>query len=134
MRNRSVVVLFVIGCGGGQSPTSSGVDPTRTLASLDPDEKDDLCRYLVGLEEHPTRMVDCEQFSAIVGVDDVEGTIQACIQTGTTPGCSYTVGQAEACREAIVALTDPEICALAGGQMPLPSECDGQVEGCGVLP
>lgn len=126
--NRLALALVVISCGHGS--ISSGVEQRLTIASLDADQKARLCRYLVSLQEQPPRDVDCGQFSAVVGIDDVNEAIDFCIAQGTAAGCEYTVGQAEVCAESRAALSDAEICGIAGGEMPPPAACAEVTEGC----
>jgi hypothetical protein len=129
---KAVGLIVLVACGGGRHPEDSGIDPARSIVSLDATEKESLCRYLAGLQERPSRVIDCEQFSIEVGVDDFEVAVEACIEDRPVSDCTYTVSEAETCVEVMTALSDSELCAIAGSGAPLPPACANRLPGCWI--
>jgi len=94
----AIVFLFAAaGCSGGDDGgTGSGVDGSKSVASLSASEQQDLCEFTVDVEDGP-RTVQCDGFT--VDIDDVA----ACVASlGEVPAsCTATVADAEACALAI---------------------------------
>ena len=102
-----VCASLAIGCGGGSG--GSGVDGTIELVELDAGEAADLCDYIVDVLG-PERTVDCGDGVMItVGGEDAAECVD---DFDTFPAtCTATVDNAEACAEALGALSDAQLCA-----------------------
>jgi len=107
--------VLAFACGGGKGGSGSGIDPNTRVADLTPTDLQKLCEYFVGLQEQPSRTIDCGGGGSItVGIDpdQVAAAIADCVDGApSSPACPATVGQAEACFEAFSALTDAQLCA-----------------------
>ena len=106
MVNRSLW-LCVIVAAACSSTEGSGVSSTKKLNQLSADERDKLCAYRVEVE-HAPRTVTCGNNPSVTLKD------KASCLTGlgeVTVQCQATVGDAEACYQAIEA--DP--CAFGVG-------------------
>ncbi len=97
--------LTLVACGGGGG---SGLDSSKTLGSLSSAELTDLCEFVV--DTYPSEAVDCGD-----GQMFEPGTVAECTEDPFPSDCAATVGQAEACVEALAADvcadTLPEACA-----------------------
>jgi hypothetical protein len=82
---------LVVACGS--SPTSSGVDGTKKLATLSTSEQADVCAYLTELRGAP-RTVHCGDGSSVELAD-----FSDCSLAGVNATCEATVADIEDCFE-----------------------------------
>lgn len=121
----SALLCAVFACGGGSGNSGgSGVDPNKALPDINSNEARDLCEYFADLEGAP-REIDCGNGQTIdVGQDqdDIDECVDGIADSQAAfPDCPVTVGEAEACFEAINAISDDELCE---GIEELPPECE----------
>ena len=121
----AVVSATLFACGGGSGdPGGSGVASSKRVVDLSASELQDLCAYFSSLKEQPEREVDCGGGSTTtVGInpEDVQAGIDECITDApTNAACPLTVGQSEACIEAIEGRSDAELCSDG---IEIPAEC-----------
>ena len=101
------------GCFGGEGGSDSGVPGSTRLPELTSAQRSSLCEHLADV--FPSRTVACEDFTLTLGFTSAN---QCVSQLPTSPSCSATVDQVEACYEAIAAIADEDICMLE-----LPAAC-----------
>jgi len=104
-------LLAACGGDGDGNPDGSGVDGTKLMGDLTSSELGDVCEYLTTVL--PERTISCAEGPFTVG----EGGYDECVDDYSdnateNPDCTLTVSQAEACIEALAALTDAEWCNL----------------------
>jgi hypothetical protein len=121
----AVVSATLLACGGGSGgPGGSGVSSNKKVVDLSASELQELCEYFSSLKEQPEREVDCGGGSTTtVGInpEDVQAEVDDCVTDApTNAACPLTVGQAEACTEAIEGRSDAELCS---GDLEIPAEC-----------
>ena len=115
-----LVLLGVVaaGCGSDGAKGGSGVDKSKSLASLSAAEKGQLCDWNASLSGGYGKTMTCTD-----GTDASNDADQAeCVMA--LPTCTVTVGQFEACTQTVVTVplcdqiakvfTAPECAALAG--------------------
>lgn len=112
-------------CGGGNGGGGgSGVGSNKKVVDLSAAELEDLCEYFSSLSEQPEREIDCgDGTTTTTGInpEDVQAEIDECITDAPTDAaCPLTVGQAEACIEALESSTDEELCS---DDLEIPAEC-----------
>ena len=103
-------------------PNGSGVDPNKRVVDMTAADFQKFCEWGTALQG-PQRTVNCPS-----GSTTTRGTSQpvaTCVSSGQDfasghPNCESTVGEYEACLEAIVAETDAQACSGS-----LPAACDG---------
>jgi hypothetical protein len=99
-----VASLSLVACGGDGG---TGLDSNKALGTLTTAELTDLCEYVV--DQYPSEPVDCD------GTEVEPPTVQECVDDPFPEDCTATVGQAEACAEALgadpCAMSLPEACA-----------------------
>jgi len=86
------VAVFAISCGGS---SGSGVSSSKLLVDLSVSEEDDLCNYIVDVEDAP-RTVTCSDGSTVTLEESTD-----CDFSGFTTSCTATVGDAEDCAQAL---------------------------------
>jgi hypothetical protein len=131
-----VISGLAFACGGGSGGGGgSGVDTDVEIDTLDAAEAQDLCEYIIGLQEMPERTVDCGGGNTItIGINpgDVAAAVTECtagLQSDVTDACAATVGDVETCFETIEGLSDAELCSET---TPIPASCAFiQDENCG---
>jgi len=98
--NRSVLgvlVSVVAACGGGGGgPTSSGVDPTKPVVGLTADEVMTMCSWSVDAQGGAGYVSDCGD-----GFTITTQTVAECVTSFEAATCSATVGDIEACVNAM---------------------------------
>jgi hypothetical protein len=121
----AVLSTTLLSCGGGSGDTGgSGVASGKKVVDLSATELQDLCEYFSSLKEQPEREVDCGDGSTTsVGInpEDVQAEVDDCIADAPSSAeCPLTVGQSEACIEAIEGRSDDELCS---DEIEIPAEC-----------
>lgn len=112
-------------CGGGKGGGGSGVPSSTLISDVTPDQAADLCESFIATQESPERTIDCNGEPVTVGInpEDIDAAVAECtagIQSDVMDGCPVTVGEAEACFDALSGFSDAAICE---GVM-IPPECD----------
>lgn len=110
-------VAAVVLMGGCASPIGHSTLPIdKKISHLSIDEAMSLCEYIIGIQEQPTRDVDCGDNRVVtVGIDpeDVADSISACISQiqNIDESCAADVGDFEMCFEASAHASDELICS-----------------------
>ena len=102
----SCISVLAFACGDG----GSGVSGSKTLVSLNADQRTDLCEYIVDVLGAP-RTVTCDGETKTSEQKTVTScTTELTMLATAEPNCPATVEQAENCFEALGDLSDQQIC------------------------
>lgn len=92
-----VLALLVLGaCGGGTSTPSSGVDGSKSIASLGDTEKGELCDWINNMLGGYNQAIICNGQT----VDSSESSQAECVQS--FPTCSVMVSQYQSCIQMLI--------------------------------
>ncbi|MCB9677595.1 MAG: hypothetical protein H6737_20985 [Alphaproteobacteria bacterium] len=113
-RLATFALLFVAGCGG--------IPDSTLLADLTDEDAVVLCDEFV--ERAPTQEYTCD-FGGVTTTIEVgfAGTAQECVDSfePAPEGCVATVGDMRACVDALVAVTEEQVCG--GEEIDPPASC-----------
>jgi hypothetical protein len=93
------LILALAGCGGGSSSATSGLPGSKRLIDLTDAEKGTFCDWAVGKYGGYGRT--CNSDWAFMSYPDRATCIADASSSTNTPNCQATVGQAEACVNAM---------------------------------
>lgn len=92
-----VLVLSTLGaCGGGGSVPSSGVDGSKSIASLSDTEKGELCDWIDNMLGGYGKPIVCNGQT----VDTTDSSQAECVQS--FPTCSVMVSQYQSCIQMLI--------------------------------
>jgi hypothetical protein len=112
----SLMLVAAVGCAdddGGSGNT--GLDESRRVSSLSDAETTQLCAELTA--QLGERTVDCGD-GVTLNVNASDECVDDLTAVHSLPDCTATVGQFEACNEAMNDQTDAQLCSFE-----LPEEC-----------
>lgn len=123
MKSLSLVLLSVLAvgaCGGDDGGSGgSGLSSSILVKDLTPAQGTALCHSLAA--DWPQRTVTCSGQMQTIGVDDADCTSASGSPIDDVPDtCTATVGDAEACFQALGNVSDADFCA---GNFTLPASC-----------
>jgi hypothetical protein len=93
------LTLAIAGCGGGSSSSTSGLPSAKRLIELTDAEKGTFCDWAV--EKYGGYGRTCNSDWAFMSYPNREACIADAPSSTNTPTCEDTVGQAEACVNAM---------------------------------
>lgn len=93
--------LTLMACGGDDGP-SSGIDPDRTIESLDMEEARAICEDAISAQGGPGTTFSCDEIEITVG------TVSECTADIDSATCTNTVGELNDC----IAAMEEDSCSI----------------------
>jgi len=97
-------VLMLVACGGDDGP-GSGIDPDRTIESLNTEEARSVCEDAVAAQGGEGTIVDCDGISIMVQ------SVEECTTSVAAATCTNTIAELDDC----IAAMEEDPCAVISG-------------------